>query len=225
MGLFSVLFNFVLNWLVSFWFSFAHRVSLLFFVFYGLFWFCLCMFLCFCFFVWFCLYHLSGVLLCCLLVCLLFVLTWFIAITNSLWDLGSLTRDQAWPLEWECWIEGTRLPENSWTQGLLISENSMKASTCIQDHHHPAASNTQCRMPHPNSKQDKNARTIISRQDSHKHNKNHLSYRLAHQRQENLLPPEHSYTFFPRQSLHNPLDQPQPLRVENKSKSNYNTIS
>ena len=121
-------------------------------------------------------------------VCHLFVLISFIAITDSLWDLGSPTRDQAWPLEWECWVEDTRLPENSWTQGLLTSENSMKASTCIQDYHHPTASNTQCGVPHPNSKQDKNTNPISSRQDSHRRNKTCLSYKPAHQRQKKSPP-------------------------------------
>ena len=27
-------------------------------------------------------------------------------------------------LEWECWVQDCRLPENSWPQGVLISENS-----------------------------------------------------------------------------------------------------
>ena len=79
MGLFCVLFNFVLNWLISFWFSFAHWVTLLLFSMdsFGFVSVCMCMFLCFCFFVWFCLYHLSGVLLCFFLVCLSFFVFFF----------------------------------------------------------------------------------------------------------------------------------------------------
>ena len=41
----------VFNLLVSLMVSFAHRVTLLYFVFFGLFWFCVCVFLCFCYYL------------------------------------------------------------------------------------------------------------------------------------------------------------------------------
>lgn len=81
----------VFNLLVSLMVSFAHRVTLLYFVFFGLFWFCVCV----CSFV--------SVTICLILnlpfvwgsfLCV-FVLILFIAITNSLWDPGSLMRDWA----------------------------------------------------------------------------------------------------------------------------------
>ena len=79
-----------------------------------------------------------------------------------------------------------------------------KATTCIQDQHHPITSSTLCKMPHPKNKQDK-----IQTQSSADRITTSLS--PAHQRGRKkkayLLPPECKHKSHPTWSLHKPLDQ------------------
>ena len=72
--------------------------------------------------------------------------------------------------------------------------------------HHPTASSTLCRMPHPNHKEEKNTNPIIGRQDCH------LIHPCPSEEKEkkksHLLTPDPKHKQHPTQSLHKSLDQP-----------------
>ena len=102
----SLYFSFVFDWLISFLVSFAHWLTLFYFLFFELLWFCMYGYVCVCvpFFllllVWFFKYHLSGFVFCfllCSVFCFcVFVLIPFNGLTNDMWNLNSPARDQAW---------------------------------------------------------------------------------------------------------------------------------
>ena len=101
-------FSFSFNWFINFLVSFSCQVTLLDFVSFGLFWFrvclCMCIFLCFCFYFSDFSFTtcLGSFLIFVVVVCFfygvgggsVFCFNPFIAIKNSLWDLGSLTRSR-----------------------------------------------------------------------------------------------------------------------------------
>ena len=133
LDLFSVLVSFVSNWLISLLVSFASQATVLYFVFFGLFWFCLCVYVCggVCYFVIVTIYlvlHLpfvwSSFFVSCFSCFCGLVLISFITITTVCGIFLPQSETGPDSLGWERWVQDTGLPENSSPQGvLLISEN------------------------------------------------------------------------------------------------------
>jgi len=74
--------------------------------------------------------------------------------TNGLWGLGSLTRSWALASGWECWVQDA---------------GPQKYSSKTQ--HHSTVGSTQCWVPHPRNKQDRNTIPSSSRQAAHRYPK------------------------------------------------------
>ena len=133
LDLFSVLVSFVSNCLISHMVCFASQSTVLYFVFFGLFWFCLCVYVCggVCYFVIVTIYlvlHLpfvwSSFFVSCFSCFCVLVLISFITITTVCGIFLPQSETGPESLGWERWVPDTGLPENSSPQAvLLISEN------------------------------------------------------------------------------------------------------
>ena len=206
--------------------SFAHWVTLLYFVFIGLFWFCC---VCVCSFVF-------------VSICLIFILrfvlvSFFVSFVcfNPLYfhdkqlscgilipqsDAGSES------LGWEWRVQDSRPPANSWVTGALIRENAHEGLLLNPRPgitQLPAAPSAGC-LTQTTSKIGKQTQSSADRWpiDTPKHT---TSQDPAHQREKTyLLPQECRHKSLPTQSLHKPLDHPHSLRAEIKSK-NYDPIA
>jgi len=142
------------------------------FIFVGLFWFCLWVYM------YMCIFHYFIIFLILYLWFFwgsslasrfwIFVLILQNAITNHLWNFHSWPEIKPWAFG-----VGALTPSLQTTRELLTLEiikywellqrKPLKYKTW----HHPTTSSTLCRAPHANNKQDKNTNPIISKQDHH----------------------------------------------------------
>ena len=158
-----------------------------------------------------------GFLFCVFFVCVcvffyVFVSVPFNAIRHNLWNLDSPVRDQ-------CWNFGGGVMSQENSPGIInYWELPWMPPPVYKTHHLPAASSTQCRMPHSNYEQDKPSHQQAGfLMDTTKY---HLTQPcpLEENQKPHLLPEKHRHNSLPAWSPHQLWDQICPPRAENERK-------